>query len=318
MSAFLKLIRLPNLLIIVVLQYFIRYFIIYPVLKIHGFDLQLSPFDFFLLVFSTLLLAAAGYIINDYFDQKIDIVNRPDKVIVGKKINRRLAMLLHLTFNGIAVIIGFYLAWVVDIFIFAFINLVAAGIFWYYSTTYKKMFLVGNLVVAVTSALPALGVVIFDMLKLYQNNGPEIVEQGLSFSMLFAIVGSFSFFSFLTNFIRELIKDLEDLEGDSVYGRRTLPIVLNVKPTKFIITCFILITIFLLGYVYLQFLTDPITLWYFLLFLIIPLVLLMLLVIRSSTQTEYHKAGLLLKIIMLAGVFYAPVIFYIVTYKIAP
>jgi len=111
MLPFIKLIRIQNLIIIATTQYLMRYAIIEPILKINKFELQFSDLNFFILVFSTVLLSAAGYVINDYFDTKTDTINRPNNVIVGRKISRRTAMSIHISFNIIGIIAGFYISY---------------------------------------------------------------------------------------------------------------------------------------------------------------------------------------------------------------
>jgi 4-hydroxybenzoate polyprenyltransferase len=155
--AFIKLIRLPNLIIIVLTQYAIRYGIIYAILNSVSDDVEvsllMSNLDFFLLCLSTVMIAAAGYIINDYFDVRVDRVNRPDKIIVGKHLKRRIAMGSHVIINSIAIIIAGYLAYKIGDWKLIFIQLLAAGALWYYSIIFKKQVLIGNIIVALLAAL---------------------------------------------------------------------------------------------------------------------------------------------------------------------
>lgn len=315
LKIYLKLVRWPNLLMIVISMYFMRHFVIQPFFSLYGFKLFMGHFDFFILVFSTILLAAAGYIINDYFDQKIDMHNHPDRIIVGKKIDRREAQILHLILNGVAIMMGFYLAWIVKHWVFSLIFPVVSGIFWYYSTTYKKMLLVGNLVVAILTALPPLGVFMFEILLLFQKSGLQAVTDGFSFRPVAIIILFFSAFAFITNLIREFIKDLEDLHGDFIYGRKSLPVILGVGWAKSITLILIFLTsLAIIGIA--VYLLDPFTLIYFPLCLVLPLFYLFYLVARARDAFAFHKASLWLKGIMLAGLCYAPVIYYIITFKI--
>ncbi|NJO93104.1 MAG: UbiA family prenyltransferase [Chloroflexia bacterium] len=128
------------------------------------FVLQMSEFDFFILMLATVCLTAAGYVINDYFDTKTDSLNRPKTVIVGKSISRRSAMAIHIVLNAIGVIGGFYASWKVGHPKFGFIFVLAAGILWYYSTTYKRQFLVGNLIVSLLTAMVPLMVILLKYL----------------------------------------------------------------------------------------------------------------------------------------------------------
>ena len=163
MIAFLQLIRYRNLLIIAATQYMMRHLIVVPILAVNGFVPQLDHFHFFLLVFSSMSITAAGYVINDYFDTKTDLLNRPSTVIVGKKISRRGAMTLHIILNGIGILSGIYLSWHVGILSLGIAYILAAGVLWFYSTTYKRQFLIGNLIVSVFTALVPFIVVVFEV-----------------------------------------------------------------------------------------------------------------------------------------------------------
>ena len=228
--AFIKLIRLPNLLIIVLTQYAIRYGIISTILfnfsgrqDIPGVGLKMSDLDFFLLSLSTVMIAAAGYIINDYFDVKIDRINRSNKVIVGKHIKRRVAMGGHLVINAIALFIGAYLAYKMGNWKLIFIQISSIGALWYYSTLFKKQMLVGNIVVALLAALVPLVVGLYELIlqhavvddtvnlllfRLEQYTPFEAVETALltTLNTIFWWVGAFSLFAFIITLTREIIK----------------------------------------------------------------------------------------------------------------
>ncbi|MBI4645657.1 MAG: UbiA family prenyltransferase [Bacteroidia bacterium] len=186
MFAILKLIRVQNLLIIALLQYIIRWFVIYPVLSEIGFELQFSEFDFFLLVFSTICITAAGYAINDYFDRKADYINRPDSVVVGKHIHQRFAMILHIVLNIIGILLGIYVSYKINLIEIAVIYPIVTGLLWFYSTTYKNHFLTGNIIVALLASLVPLLVVIYEIPMLNQKYG-AFIEPGSDFTVLFII-----------------------------------------------------------------------------------------------------------------------------------
>jgi 4-hydroxybenzoate polyprenyltransferase len=143
--AFIKLIRFPNLILLVLSQYAIRFGIISPIIyhfsgdeNIQNVGLKMAEFDFFLLSLSSVMIAAAGYIINDYFDVKADRINRPEKIIVGKYLKRRIAMGAHIVINIIALLIGAYLAYKLDVWNLVLFQILPAGALWYYSTVFKK------------------------------------------------------------------------------------------------------------------------------------------------------------------------------------
>ncbi|MDY6801568.1 MAG: geranylgeranylglycerol-phosphate geranylgeranyltransferase [Bacteroidota bacterium] len=301
----LKLIRYKNLLIIVLTQYLMRWSIIKPLLQVNQFELQFSELNFFFLVLATVLITAAGYVINDYFDTKTDLVNRPEKVILGRKLNRRWAILLHIIFNTLGIGLGAYISFYIGMPLLTLVFLMITGILWFYSTTYKRQFLIGNVIVALLTALVPLMVLLFEIPLLREKYGLLMIELKANFNYVILWVVAFSFYAFLLSLIREIIKDIEDFEGDNAYGRNTLPIVLGVMNTKIVIITFILLTQFSLIYVYFRFLKDPITLIYLSIFLIIPLLLLLYKIFVAKEKKDYHFASNLSKAIMLAGILYA-------------
>jgi len=154
MLSLLKLIRFPNLIIIALTQYVMRYFIIQPILAINKIHLQLSDIDFAILVLATLFIAAGGYIINDYFDTKADRLNKRE-VIVGRNIKRRIALILHQAFSFIGLLLGAYVSYKVGCWQFVLIFFMGGGLLWFYSTSYKNHFILGNLVLAfIAAAIP--------------------------------------------------------------------------------------------------------------------------------------------------------------------
>jgi len=176
MLAFLKLIRIQNLLIVAVTQYLMRYAVIEPILKINEFELQMTDFEFFILVFATVCLTAAGYVINDYFDTKTDKLNRPGTVVVGKSITRRSAMTIHMILNILGVIAGFYVSYKIGLYQLGMIFLIVSGILWYYSTSYKRQFLIGNILVAVLTGLVPLMVILFEMPELNKTYRDILID----------------------------------------------------------------------------------------------------------------------------------------------
>jgi len=312
MINFLRLIRYKNLLIIVLTQYLMRWSIIKPILEVYEFKLQFSELHFFFLVMATVFITAAGYVINDYFDTKTDLVNRPETVIIGRVLNRRWAILLHVIFNTIGIGLGVYISFYIGIPMLTLVFVFITGILWFYSTTYKRQFLIGNIIVAFLTALVPLMVILFEIPLLNKEYGLLMKELRSDFTHIIMWVSAFALFAFLLTMIREIIKDVEDFEGDSAYGRKTMPIVLGVLNSKIVIVTFILTTLFSLLYINFRFLNDTITLIYFIVLLIIPLVFLVYKIIAAEDKKDYHRASNLSKLIMLAGIFYALVANYII------
>lgn len=316
-----SLIRFPNLLIIAFTQYAMRYLLMEPLLPSDSFVLQFGDFQFALLVFSTILIAAAGYIINDYFDTRADLINKPARVVVGVSISRKEAMILHMIFNVIGVGIGVYLAFYIGLPSLSLVFVLSTGLLWFYSTNYKKQFLVGNLIVSFLTALVPLMVVLFEIPLLNREYGEVMIRYDSSFFYLFAWVSAFSFFAFITTLIREIIKDAEDLEGDNAYGMRTVPIVLGTFWTRVLVVCLISLTLATLIFLLFKFIfysvvpPDYISLVYFSVFLLLPMVLLAIQVLTARDKRAYHRASILIKLIMLFGILYSVLVFYLVGFK---
>lgn len=316
---FFRLVRWPNLLIVALTQYIIRYLIIEPILMVYNFELQLTDLQFMILVLSTVLITAAGYVINDYFDIQTDRLNKPSRIIVGKEISRRTAMTWHNILNLIGIGLGTYVAFVIKIPILSLTFILTSGILWFYSTTYKRQLLVGNIIVALLTALVPLIIVIFELPVINKVFQFRLEATGQNLSIIFYWVLGFAFFAFNLTLIREIIKDIEDFEGDKAFGRNTLPIALGTKNTIYIISALIVVTILSLLFVYFRYLLnspngeiDIISLIYIFMLLIIPLIILLVLILMAKEKKHFKFASLFTKIIMLSGLLYAFVFRYIV------
>ncbi len=327
--AFIKLIRLPNLLIIALTQYVVRYAILYPFFIINSVELRMSDLDFFLLSLSTVMIAAAGYIINDYFDTKVDRVNRPDKIIVGKYIKRRMAMGAHIVISSMAILIAAYVAYKMGNLKLVLIQILSVGVLWYYSVSFKKQVLIGNVVVAVLAGLVPLVAGLYEIL-LQQNfideTGNTLIfylEEGTSFDDVsyvlsqifyntFAWILGFSLFAFLSTMVREIVKDIEDYEGDKKYFSNTLAVVHGKAKAKKVAQLIILIMMALLGYLqYQQLITNDNTSFiYFLFGLQIPLGYLFYKLQLAEEKADYSKLSTNMKVVMLSGIMYTMVFGY--------
>jgi 4-hydroxybenzoate polyprenyltransferase len=319
--SFLKLIRFQNLLIIAVTQYMMRFFIIKPFLTLNGFSLQLNDFHFFLLVLTSILIAASGYVINDYFDVKTDRINKPDRVFIDKLISRGHAIGLHIILNFTGIAIGIYLSWYINVLALSLLFMICSGLLWFYSTSYKKQFLIGNLLISLLTGGVPLLVALYEIPLLNKAYGDFMIQNNASFNYIFFWIAGFSFFAFLTNFIREIIKDTEDFEGDSAGGMKTIPIVLGINTTKTILIALLgmglIMIIILMSFISMSGeKTDYYTLLYFITVLIIPIGFLIYNVWKANDKHDYQSASTLLKFIMIGGVLYSAVVRYIVLYTI--
>lgn len=317
---YLRLIRFNNLLIVALTQYLIRYAIIKPILGINDFELQMGDFHFFLLVLSTIFITAAGYVINDYFDTRTDMLNRPEKVIIGRLISRRTAIILHWILNFAGIITGFYLALYIGVPLLGITFILVGGLLWFYSTNYNRQFLIGNVIIAFLTAMVPVMVILFEIPLLNREYGDILRIHQSNFNYIFFWVGSFGYFAFFTTLIRELIKDLQDREGDLAQGRRSVPIVLGVFYTKLIVGGLLGVILLSIAYLYSNYLMtgfygerDYLSLLYFLFFLLIPISILLYKVVTARSSEEYKSANNLTKYIMLLGLMYALVVRYIIT-----
>jgi len=196
---------MKNLLIVILTQYMTRIFLIGPK---HDWKSIITDPQMFLICFSTLLIAAAGYIINDYFDVKIDLVNKPQRVVIGRYLKRRLAISVHQIFNVAGVLIGLLInKWI------GLVYIISVTLLWFYSERYKRMPFFGNFIVSLLTGLSLL------VISLQYPSNREMV-------IVYAV------FSFFISIVREIIKDMEDIKGDKAHGCRTLPIIWGIRKTK--------------------------------------------------------------------------------------
>ncbi len=320
--AFFKLIRIENLIIVFLTQYLIRYCVIDSLLYYQAptyyqkLYLQLSHFTFFLLVMSTVFIAAAGYIINDYFDVKTDKINRPDTIVIDRVIKRRWAMLWHIVFNVLGILIGVYVAYKAGTTKLAIIHIISVGLLWYYSTSFKKQLLVGNLIVSFLAAMTPLMVMLYDLPKVIEIYAVLLPEANLDFSVLYKYILAFSLFAFISSLIREIIKDMEDVEGDKETGCETIPIKWGMRASKAIVIGLISNMILLLSFVVYKLYTpkENLPTFYIIIGIIIPSLFLIYRIYRAQNAKDYRRASLLIKLIMLIGVCFSLLIYYLANY----
>jgi 4-hydroxybenzoate polyprenyltransferase len=199
----------------------------YGFLKLQNIPLSLADWQYLLLVFSTVCIAAGGHIINAIFDQETDSENRPEATIIGKHISESKGYNLYVVFTFIGVAIGFYLSNVIDRPNFAIIFILIASTLYLYATSLKQNLLIGNIIIALLLSTSVLIIGLFDLLPAIYDENQAIM------GLLFGILIDYAVFTFIINLIREIVKDIEDINGDSNQGMNTLPILLGVpKATK--------------------------------------------------------------------------------------
>ncbi|MBN1184706.1 MAG: geranylgeranylglycerol-phosphate geranylgeranyltransferase [Bacteroidales bacterium] len=315
---YIRLLRLPNLLMVALTMYLMRFCIIQPMLGINNFTLQLAEFDFFILVMATVLLTAGGYVINDYFDTRTDLLNHPETVVVGKTLHRRIAIRLHLILNIIGITAGFYVSCKIQLKSLGFIFIFVSGILWFYSTNYKRQFLIGNIIVSILSALVPLMVFLYELPLLNKVYGQIMLANHANFNYLLYWGLGYAFFAFLTTLNREIIKDVEDFEGDRAYGMNTLPVNLGIGKSKWIIGVLSGIIILAIGFTYVKYLLigpagiDYATLFYFTILLVQPMIFLIVKLVKANTKKDYHFISSLQKYVMLLGILYAVLVRFLI------
>ena len=319
---FLKLIRFPNLVIIAFTQYAIRFGIIYPFLDQAGLSLFLPENLFAGLVLATVMIAAAGYIINDYFDVKLDYLNKPKQLIIGKSITRRQAMFLHFGINISGLIIAAFVAYKIGHPLLVLFQLVSAALLWFYSVNFKKQVLIGNLIIASLTALVPFTAgyyevaVMFDKVTTFNNASSSFNLENLS-SLLFSIkyllywVIGYSIFAFLITVSREIIKDCEDIEGDKAFNCKTLPIEKGIPTAKKTSNAVTIITLILIGCLEaVQLISkDWISFSYFFILITLPLIYVIYKTSKASKKRDFFIASQVLKLTMLSGILYTIVIY---------
>ena len=266
---YLKMVRALNLLIVALPQYITAIFLV----GTRGNWLEIfTDKGFFLLVSSTVIITSAGYLINDYYDIKIDYVNRPERVRVGKTLRRRWVIAGHTVLNFLGIAIGFYVSPVIGI-----INFTAAFLLWLYSNQLKRLPFIGNLVIAGLT-------------------GTTLFVVGEYFNEREYLILTYAVFAGFITLIREIIKDMEDMKGDERFGCKTLPIIWGIANTK----KFIYLLILLFGITVLLMIGSisvvlPIA-------LAVTLILLIFGLAKADTIREYHRLSSFCKVIMLLGV----------------
>ncbi|GAB5539950.1 MAG: geranylgeranylglycerol-phosphate geranylgeranyltransferase [Salibacteraceae bacterium] len=256
-TAYLKLIRLPILLLIAAIQYSVRYFIIEPMLRVNGFELIMTEVEFGYLVLATVLIAAGGYAINDYFDAKIDRVNKPKTVVLDRLVPRRVAMLLHIVLTSLGFLLAAYMSYMVGYWKLISLFLFAVFALWFYSTNLKHQLLIGNITIAVMAGFVPLIVGLYEI-PMQNAAHPESIEE-LGFSVFnvqaYWIMGYAAVFAVLT-LAREISKDIIDLRGDRLYGSNTVPIAWGIRSSKLLLLAIYFLVLVGISYMYVAVLSQ--------------------------------------------------------------
>jgi 4-hydroxybenzoate polyprenyltransferase len=298
-AAFFKLIRWPNLFFIALTQS-LFYFCVFDSLLVQPAEQHKNQL-FYLLVSASVMIAAAGYIINDYFDLQIDSINKPQKVVVDKFVKRRWAIMWHWILSGLGTLVSFYISYKIDNWIIAFANTACVLLLWFYSTTFKKKILSGNIIIAALTAWVIVVVYFFCGANIFAWQQVDIPFDARRF---FKFMVLYAGFAFIVSLIREVVKDLEDMEGDAKYNCKTMPIAWGVPATKvyaavWMIVCIATILIVLL---YAWQLGWWVIVLYSIVLIILPLLIIFKYLFKAIVPADYHRISNLLKLVMLAGI----------------
>jgi len=320
-TAFLHLIRLQNLLIVALTQYFIRFaftktFLPFP---------ALNDLEFFLFVFTTISITAAGYIINDIYDVETDRINKKSKLIIGVHFQAKTAIIWYSLLNTLALFSGIYLAFIIGKPLYSLVFVYCIFFLWRYSKSMKKAFLIGNLHVGILTALVLINTALFDIIPNIHFPGNE------SGGMILKIILVYALFSFLLTLIREFVKDIEDKEGDSAINSHTLAIVLGIRKTKIIVFCLSFLVAGIVGfwqYFQLQIISlnnvkwdgeiyESVLIWgtdkYAIIYTAILQTALLFFILKlynSKTKKDFYYLSQFCKIIMLLGICSIPLFTY--------
>lgn len=297
-TAFLKLVRLPNLIFIALTQALFQYCIYHPLYD--GLIPANDTRQFILLVFASIFIAAGGYIINDYFDINIDQVNKPDRMVVDRIINRRWAIAWHLMLSVTGIILTVLAVPILQKWYLVLANIFCVALLWLYSTSFKKTLLVGNVVISLLTSWTIL-ILFFskvDFSDAIRSENLSIHAKFFRFSFLYAG------FAFISSLIREAIKDMEDIPGDSKYGCRTMPIAWGLNATKVYVAVWLIVLIALL--IIIQIYILQFRWWlpviYSVLLIILPMIFIFYRLFKATSTAHFHSLSNWTKFIMLSGI----------------
>ena len=302
-AAFLRLIRWPNLVFIVLTQFLFFYSVIDPKLKPPVYTFFEFKYLIWLVV-ASVLIAAAGYIINDYFDMNIDSINKPGRLVIDKIIKRRWAIVLHILMSGIGVLISFYISFEFHYWWLGFANLLCTFLLFGYSITLKRKLLIGNILISGLTAWVIM-VVFFCYIGSFVSVSVFTPLHFPPFSnSLTRIAMLYSGFAFIISLIREVIKDMEDIEGDTRFGCKTMPIVWGIPASKVFAGVWIIVLIVVLGVV--QFYVLRFDWWwsaaYCLVLIVAPLLWILFKLYKAQVPKDYRVLSAAVKLVMFTGI----------------
>lgn len=293
LKAIITLIRLPNLVFIFLTQILAYYFIIHSSVLFENSHATLSTVYVLLLCFSTVLIAAAGYIINDYFDIGIDAINKPHKVTIEKIFKRRTIIIWHITLNVIALLIAAYITFYFLQLRLIAIQLLSILLLIFYSTTFKRKLVIGNLTIAFLTSLTLLTIALYE--PRFELFNTDFLHSKLLWMYII--------FSFIITFIREVIKDIEDVKGDTAQNCETIPLVWGITNAKRIVYFFIGLLVLLLIITNIYFFSiNKILVIYLSVSVLVPVIFIYVKISRALNSAEFHNISTYIKLVTLFGI----------------
>ncbi len=268
----------------------------YAFLESFGVNFGLTTPQILILILATICIAAAGNVINDIYDVETDFVNKPDKIIIGKSISEKTAYNLFIILNVIGVGLGYYLSQSVGRSGFFSIFVIISALLYVYASYLKQTFLIGNIIISLLVALSIIVVGIFELLPVITTENRQTLYT------FFKIILDYSVFAFIINLIREISKDIEDIDGDYKAGMRTLPIIIGRERAKNILFVLSLIPLLAVSYYVINSLyKNQIAVIFFLVFIIAPLLYISIKSFNAKTKKDYHHISNILKLVMFFG-----------------
>jgi len=304
--SWLKLIRWNNLIIVLLTQLLAWWCVLMPVWYNADSEMLLGPVNFICLALSTVLITAAGYIINDYFDIKIDLINKPDKVVLENTIPRRQAILLHTILNITGIALAAFVAVQAGHVEWVMVQVITTLLLWFYSTHFKRQFMTGNIIVALLTALTIIILIVYEPSLHKYITMPGIVGRLAGATELNPVwmLSVYAYFAFMLTWMREIVKDMEDHKGDAEQGCVTMPIKWGLKRSARFVQVLGVLTIIPLTIIAVKlYRTEWSMLAYYTLFvLVLPLGGWLYSLNKKATTAHYHIASTLLKFIMMLGI----------------
>lgn len=301
----LRLIRWKNLLIVFFTQLLVWACVLLPVRHYTTIQLLLNTVNFLCIAISTVLIAAAGYIINDYFDVKIDIINRPEKMVLEKAIPRKWGIIFHTVLNVAGLILAAYVAGQAGHYEWLALQVGCTLLLWFYSASFKRQFIIGNVVVALLTALTILTLLVYaPALHSYLGRHYFLEVSGKWFINPVWVLGVYTYFAFMLTWMREIVKDMEDFKGDAEEGCVTMPIKWGLlRSARFTQVLGILAIIpLIIGSIRLCSAHWWALGLYMTVAVVLPLAWWIATVNKAATTEHYAKASRNLKFIMLTGI----------------